>query len=225
MRAITRPAAIVSAVALLVVGGLIGRSVGHSTAYGEEIGGAAEPRRAVIQASFDQARWWLRNSAPPVWPIVFSMKLDRLEHVPGSCTTNRQHADVAPADIDWVATISARSFSVCRCVIIGPPVEERQLHDLTFILDLVLASSPVAGGRLLRATARPCQFGPRARYARAPISRRTAVSPLPPLRRQRQAPTIRAVSLSPWPACPTPAAWTPLSSTRCSMRRSAGAAK
>ncbi|WP_198527014.1 hypothetical protein [Sphingomonas sp. Ant20] len=60
--------------------------------------------------SFDQTRWWMRNSAPPVWPIVFSMKLDRLENMPGSCTTNRRHSDVAPNDIDWVATISARSF-------------------------------------------------------------------------------------------------------------------
>lgn len=106
-----RPAiAIVVIVALLIGGGLIGRSIGHSTAYSDPVSTEANPRHAVVQMGFDQARWWMRNSAPPVWPIVFSMKLDRLENVPGSCTTNRQHADVAPKDIDWVAIISARSF-------------------------------------------------------------------------------------------------------------------
>lgn len=106
-----RPAIpVVVSVVLLIGGGLIGRSVGHSTAYGDPVNIEANSQHAVVQMSFDQARWWMRNSAPPVWPIVFSMKLDRLEHVPGSCTTNRQHADVAPKDIDWVATISARSF-------------------------------------------------------------------------------------------------------------------
>lgn len=42
--------------------------------------------------------------------VALAFRHSLLEHVPGSCTTNRQHADVAPADIDWVATISARSF-------------------------------------------------------------------------------------------------------------------
>jgi hypothetical protein len=100
----------VALVAVLLIGGLVGRYAGSSISVGEPVVDYHGPQGAVAQESVDLARWWLRESSPPVGPITFSMKLDQLRHVEGSCETYPAGPDTPKQQLDWEAVVSARSF-------------------------------------------------------------------------------------------------------------------